>query len=298
VTKPSDTGARIYVKVTASKGSSSSAAVTSPALLIANLKAPNASISGSGTVGALLTASPAANASTTVSYQWYRTGKKITGATSSTYLPTSLDYLKSISLTTEVRQDGFPIATSSSMSTLIQAGNFVKPVVTILGTATMGNELLIGFDMPEGAKATYQWYRDSTPISGGTRTNYFVKSSDVGASLSVKVTFTKTAFNPVTVSSASIKVSAGELTLQPLPTISGTGEINKSLTGIIGKWDTGVKVSYQWLRNGIAIDNSTAKTFRVTSLDKGSAITFRISVSKAGFKTVVSTSPAFQIPIR
>jgi hypothetical protein len=61
-------------------------------------------------------------------------------------------------------------------------------------------------------------------------------------------------------------------------------------SGAVGSWDVGVKFTYQWLRNGDEIPGAIAKTFRITSSDKGKQIVFKIRATKPGYKTVVLSS--------
>jgi hypothetical protein len=260
------------------------------AVLVSNPQLPSASITGYSRVGATLIGNPVANATTTVSYKWLRDGRAITGATQPTYAPTSTDLLKSISLIATVRQSGFPLVTSTSSARVIQLGVIERPELTIAGTATMGNTVLINAQIPAGAKATYQWFRDSKLISGSTRDEYKIKAEDVNTLLTARINLTRLAYSPTTVSSAEVKVNAGELTKTPTPTVSGTAALNKTLSGAVGSWDVGVKFTYQWLRNGDEIPGAIAKTFRITSSDKGKQIVFKIRATKPGYKTVVLSS--------
>jgi hypothetical protein len=106
---------------------------------------------------------------------------------------------------------------------------------------------------------------------------------------------TRTGYSPSSVTSAGLRAVAGELIKSPTPTISGTASVNKTLSGQLGSWDTGVKFTYQWLRNGVEISGATAKTYRVTSIDIGKQLVFRIRATKDGFKTVVLSSSALSV---
>ena len=66
--------------------------------------------------------------------------------------------------------------------------------------------------------------------------------------------------------------------------------MNKTISGAVGSWDAGVKLSYQWLRNGVEIQGAVAKTYRVTAKDIGKEIVFRVRATKVGYKTVVLNS--------
>jgi hypothetical protein len=98
------------------------------------------------------------------------------------------------------------------------------------------------------------------------------------------------AYLPISVSSAEVKVDAGELTKTPSPTVYGIPALSKTLTGAVGSWDVGVKFTYQWLRNGDEIPGAIAKTYRVTSSDIGKQIVFKIRATKPGYKSLTLSS--------
>ena len=290
-----DANSLISVSVSSSKGSLPSASTTSVAVLVSNPQLPSASITGDARVGATLTGNPIANGTTSVSYKWYRDGKLISGSTGATYIPTSSDLQKSISLVTTVTQPGYPVAVSSSTARVIGLGVFTKPDIALAGVAATGNTLLINAQIPVGAKATYQWLRDGQLITGSTRTDYKVKATDLNTVITAKINLTRTGYSPSSVTSAGLRAVAGELIKSPTPTISGTASVNKTLSGLLGSWDTGVKFTYQWLRNGVEISGAVAKTYRVTSADKDKQLTFKIRAVKDGYKTVVLSSNPIQV---
>jgi hypothetical protein len=292
VIAPGDANSLISVRVSSSKNSLPTASSVSIAVLASNSQLPAATITGDARVGSALIGNPIANSSVSVSYKWYRDGKLISGATGATYTPTTSDLQKSISLVTSVSQLGFPLVVTSSSPRVIALGVLAKPDVVIAGTAATGNTLLINATIPYGAKATYQWLRDSTIITGASRSAYTVKAEDLNSLITAKINLTRLAYSPASVSSAGVKVVAGDLTKSPTPTISGIATLNKTLSGQVGSWDTGVRFTYQWLRDGVEISGAVAKTYRVTSSDKGKQLVFRIRATKDGYKTIIlSSSP-------
>ena len=290
-----DANSLISVRVSASKPSFTPVSSTSMGVLVTNPQLPSASITGDARVGGTLIGNPVANASATVSYRWYRDGKLISGATGSTYTPTSADLQKSITLNTSVNQTGFPLAITSSSARVIALGVFQKPDVEIAGTAETGNTLLINAQIPTGAKASYQWFNDGKAITGATRSEYKVKATDVNSFLTARVSLTRLAYNPTSVTSSGVKALAGAFIKTPTPSISGIATVNKTISGVLGSWDTGVKITYQWLRNGVEISSATGKTYRVSSLDKGKQLVFRVRATKDGYKTVVLSSSSVSV---
>lgn len=85
--KSSDAGKKISVRVTSKRTGFVTVAKTSAAKRVANImRASTPRISGSTTVGSQLAVKPGTwTSGTTLSYQWYRNGSKVSGAKSSTY---------------------------------------------------------------------------------------------------------------------------------------------------------------------------------------------------------------------
>lgn len=286
----SDIGKNISVKVSTSKANFSTASVFSQPMLVTNPKAASAAITGSATVGGTLIATPSENASTQVSYRWLRSGKAISGAINSTYTPTYLDYLKPLTVTTTVTQNGFPVTSTTSSAVVIKAGTIPSPDIAIAGSPVMAETLLLTAAIPYGTKATYQWLNEGVPIPSSTRSSYKLKATDVGRNISVKVTLTKTAYTPLVLFTDSVLIGPGNQTKQPTVTITGLTRVAKTLTGVTGTWDSSVKLTYQWLRDGLPISGAVAKTYKLTPSDVSHTISFRVTSTKAGYNTVVTTS--------
>jgi len=285
-----DLSHNISVRVSALKPSFASAVTTSVAQLVSNPQATAAAIKGSAIVGGQLTATPAVNDSIQVQYRWYRAGKLISGATNSTYAPSTTDYLKAITVTTTVTQSGFAANTTTSAPVTILAGTIPSPTVAIAGSNAMAQTLLINATIPTGARATYQWLNDGVAIAGASRTSYLLKSTDVSHSISARVTLSKSAFNTLVLTTNAVTIVAGTQVKQPTVSISGITTLAKTVTGIVGSWDSGVKLSYQWLRDGVVISNSVSKTYKLTAADVGHSITFKVTSTKPGFTSVTTSS--------
>lgn len=87
--------------------------------------------------------------------------------------------------------------------------------------------------------------------------------------------------------------AASKLKATPTPTISGTAKAGKKLTVKPGTWKpSGVKLTYQWLRDGKKIANATKKTYTLTNADAGAKITVKVKGAKKGYMSVTKTSKA------
>ncbi len=81
------------------------------------------------------------------------------------------------------------------------------------------------------------------------------------------------------------------------PTISGDAAVGSVLTANPGQWDSGMAFTYQWKRDGVAIDGATGSTYRTVTADVGRSITVAVTGSKLGYDTTTVTSdPVTVIP--
>ena len=286
-----DQGAYISVNVTASKKNLPDAIGFSPLLLVLSNKAPSASISGNATVDGLLVASPEPSPNYTVSYKWYRDGKIISTAKSSSYVPTALDFNKKITVVTTVNQVGFVLTVTTSSPVTIGAGTMAIPTVGISGESSMDKTLsAVASGFPTATKLSFQWLRDSVPIANATRSTYKLTALDTKHMVGLRITFSKIGYNSVVVAASGVVVTEGTLSRSPVPTVSGIFQSGKTLTMTVGAWDAGTRLSYQWYRNGVPITNAVAKTYKLTSADVGKSISVSVTGTKAGYQTITRTS--------
>jgi hypothetical protein len=236
-----------------------------------------------------------------VTYQWLRNGKTITGATASTYALTATDEGTRISARVTGRNTkglgpagGTRVTFTSPQTPIIDPGTFSsapKPVVR--GTAKVGSKLTaIPGTWKPTATLSYRWYRGSTPITGALKSTYAVTSADLGKTLLVKVTAKRAGYVSTTVSSTkTAKVVAGTLAA-PTPRISGTAKVGEKLTAKPGTWTTGTKLTYQWYSGGTKISGATKSTYTLKSAQKGKWVKVKVTGKKTGYVTVTKTSDA------
>ncbi len=129
---------------------------------------------------------------------------------------------------------------------------------------------------------TYEWLRGSSAIAGATGSTYVVTSSDIGSTISVKVTYTDnqgSVEGPLTSSATSVVINTNDAPVG-LPTISGLAKEYETLTantsGISDADGVGT-FSYQWLRGGSAISGATSSTYVVTSTDIGTVLSLQVT---------------------
>lgn len=258
---------------------------------------PTPKITGTAQVGSTLTANPGTwDEGTTLTYQWMRNGGSyISGAKSSTYTVSPADAGTQISVAVTASKPGYSGARKTSAPTAVVAkGVLTSATPTISVSPAVGKTVTAvpGAWGPSPVTFTYQWLRGGASISGATSATYTPVAADAGTRLSVTVTGTKSGYTTKAATSTSTVVANGTLT-GATPTITGTTKVGSTLTARTGTWAPApVTLSYQWLRNGVAISGATAGTYKLTSTDKGKRISVRVTGAKAGYTTLSQTSTA------
>jgi hypothetical protein len=146
-----------------------------------------------------------------------------------------------------------------------------------------------------GVQLFYQWLKNGTPIVGEVGSEYLVAPSDLGSMISVTVYGVRSGFESEFRRSGAVSVTAGTMVLSPNPLIVGSRAVGTSLSVNPGSWDSGVALSYQWLKNGTPIVGNVGAEYLVSASDYGSAISVRVSGSKAGYLAASQNSLAVSV---
>ncbi|HWM35037.1 MAG TPA: hypothetical protein VNR36_12460 [Pseudolysinimonas sp.] len=165
----------------------------------------------------------------------------------------------------------------------------VQPSVT--GTLVVGGTLTASVATNViNPTLAYQWLRGGIAISGAKSSTYTIAANDAGKQISLKVTASKTGYGTVIVTTPkSAAVSTATLTFSSPAAISGTAKLGATLTAS-GATTPGATYTYQWYRNGAAIKNAAAKTYKVGASDVNRTLTVKVTAAKGGYATLSSTS--------
>jgi hypothetical protein len=151
---------------------------------------------------------------------------------------------------------------------------------------------------PAPVQFTFQWFRGATAISGATDERYLVQAADVGSSLKVQVTGSKTGYVSVSkISAATAVVAKGVVSPTPTPRISDTTPVtDQVLAAKSGTWGpSGVILKYQWYRRSPtgkvkAISRATGDTYQVRASDVRYKLRVKVTGSLPGAKSVAKVS--------
>ena len=130
------------------------------------------------------------------SFQWYRSGKQISGANDETYKLVGADRGKHIKVKVNAVFVGYAGISRTSKSTAkIKVGilTTARPTITTFGGIVTA---IPGAWTPAPVTLRYQWYLGSKKIKGATAAT-FETPSYVGKQIKVRVTGTKAGYTPV-----------------------------------------------------------------------------------------------------
>ena len=163
---------------------------------------------------------------------------------------------------------------------------------SISGTVKVGHTLAITMTTwsPKPTTKTYQWIENGVSIPDATAKTYVLTPEDLGKSISVSVTGTKTSYTDATVTSTAKTVAPGTFTAGT-PKITGSAKVGLTLSASTGSWKpTPSSFGYQWKRNKVAIPEATDSTYTVQGSDAGKAITVTVTAALTGYTNTSSTS--------
>ncbi|MCI1748293.1 MAG: CHAP domain-containing protein [Acidipropionibacterium sp.] len=169
---------------------------------------PTPKIVGAAKAGSTLTAKPGTwSPAATLSYQWLRDGKAISGATKSTYKIATADRGHKVSVKVTASKSGY-LTTVKTSATVSVANVFSKaPVPKISGKVKAGVTVKVSVGTWSPApKFSYQWLRDGKAIAKATASSYKVSAADRRHALSVRVTATKSGYETASRTSGATRV--------------------------------------------------------------------------------------------
>ena len=214
------------------------------------------------TAGKNDTLSVTATGTAPLSYQWYKNGTAITGATSLSYVLTNVQPASAATYTVVV-SNVTQINTTSSGAVLTVN---VPPSITTQpksSTLIAGQNDTLSVTATGTAPLSYQWYKNGTAITGATSLNYVLTNVQPASA----ATYTVVVSNVTQINATS---SGAVLTVNVAPSITTQP---KSSTLIAGQNDTlsvaaagTAPLSYQWYKNGTAITGAASWSYILTNV--------------------------------
>jgi hypothetical protein len=265
--------------------------------------APIPEIVGEPTVGIRLETTLGTWATgTTRTFQWYRDGEPIEGATNRGYVPKGTDLGGELTFTVTGVLDGHRATVRSSASVgPVAEGAFTTPSAT-LKTDRMALEPRVGDQMravhgawsPTAEAWAYQWYRDGVPLDGATQEYYTVTVDDLGASLSAEITGTRLGYAAATAGTAPSGVVTEGVFRADRPVIVPAPQVGVELSMDLGTWTPEPDVlTIQWMRGTNVL--ATGPTYTPVPADAGRNLRVVVTGEKEGYATAQRASLAVEV---
>lgn len=257
------------------------------------------------TAGDSVTFSVSVTGSAPFAFQWMKNGTAIAGATSGSMTIASVQLTDAGNYSVRVTNTaGSSVSASASLTV-----NSAPSVATLpsIGsqpatqTANVGDSVAFSVSVSGSAPFSYQWLKNGAPISGATSSNLVLSNVQTSSTGAYSVVISN-AVGSVTSGAAQLTVKAsaggdGGGTTAGLPSInvtptSQTVTVGSTVTFLGGA--TGTGVSYQWLKNGAAIQGATNSSLILVNVQPSNAGDYAI-LAQNSVGSVVSSSAALVV---
>ena len=168
------------------------------------------------------------------------------------------------------------------------------------GIASVGQTLTCSQGAWSGSPTsyTYQWMRDSAPISGETATTHLIVSADSGHSIACLVTATNADGSTPAVSNAVLPSTPPNPANTVAPVVTGTGAVGQVLSCSQGTWiNSPTSFAYQWLRGGVNISGATSATYTLAPADALASISCMVTGSNIGGNGSATSNAISVLPL-
>jgi hypothetical protein len=213
-----------------------------------------------------------ASSTTTLNYQWFKDGKAITGATSSTY--TILSVLGSSSGTYAVQVSN---AGGSVMSANATLNLGVAPSITtqpVSQAVPQGQNASFSVSASGTSPLTYQWYFNNSTLSGASGSSLALKNVSAAQAGGYYVVIVNAA--------GSVTSAVATLTVYVPPVIQTQPASLSLVQGQTASFSVAVNGSaplkYQWRFNGSPLDGATNSTLTITNVQAAQAGNYTLKV--------------------
>lgn len=246
------------------------------------------------TVGSPLSASiswSVAVSAATKTYQWYRSGTAIPGATTASYVLTPEDFGQPFVVTaTATDGRGQTASASSSPVTPTYPAPPTGTAKLSASTATVGTAVTATVAWTKAVTSTtYQWSRAGVAIPGAIASTYAVTPEDVGQALVLTAIAVDQFGQSATASSLPITPAYPPLPIGTATLITSSATVGTAVTASI-IWNRPATTTYQWFRAGVPIAGATAATYVATKDDLGQPLKLVATVTEYGRTVSVSTA--------
>jgi hypothetical protein len=172
----------------------------------------------------------------------------------------------------------------------VQGDTLVNTVAELQPRLQPGYRLTANNPWPAGQQVTYAWLRNGQTVPGATTAAYTLKVTDAGATIQAVVRTGSPGYISNEAKASAVKIPLVKL-ISAEPLVSGSARVGVTLRASTPGWTAGTKFSYQWLRNGQAIQGATRPTYTVPARDRNAVLQLRVTGTQTFYTTVTRTGP-------
>jgi surface antigen len=147
---------------------------------------------------------------------------------------------------------------------------------------------------PQDVDVLYEWRAGGQTLQTGSQSTYTLTPAETGKQVRVKVTASKLGYPTASAfSDFAPRVEVPEIVNTEPPTISGTPQVDQTLTAKRGRWSPPGKAdsrTFRWSADGAPIAGASTRSLTLTPALVGKAISVTVEVSRAGYQSVAATS--------
>ena len=196
-----------------------------------------------------------------LTYQWYKNGKAIPGATSASY---------SINGITESDFAEYSVVVSNEYGETTS-----YPVYLTQGES--------------GLPLYYQWYKDGKAIPDATETSYTIPSVTTANAGNYHVIVSND-FGSVKSDEATLTVSGDDIDVLTITTQPQSQTVNENDPVTFTVTATGTELTYQWYKDGKAISGATDSSYTISRAEKNNEGVYYVVVSNSTGSVISSTA--------
>ena len=244
----------------------------------ASLSEMKPTIVGDAQVGGVLTAKLAGVAADQYTWTWYRDGAAIDGAAAASYVVTTEDSNKAITVKATAKADvNYSDATEISEAVTVAKQAITGTVVITetngtgtAGTIDAGDTLTATATVTPAVTLGYQWFVDGQAVENATGKTFTVPEDSADKSITVTVAPTSEDYT------GSVTSAAGVVGKAPLTGSVTLSQSNGKITAAVEGAPEAENYDIVWLRDGQPISGATGNEYTVTDADKGHTISAKL----------------------